>query len=237
MLSSRVAFILAALITLWPGQALAASGATGPLERRLAAWPDWSLPAPLSRPGRSDLRYPDWFSGAWWVHSLEEGSGEPIPAYPVRFLRDDRGAVVGDRAFNATQVGDALLGGQLLSVANDPANPNRQLALLRGDLELESTVIGRRSQPEPAAMARDMARENKQEFLADELTLQVLHGPGGARISRVETLSRYSLVAGTPGHELIRGEQWQATYPSPEQGLVAQASGSHHLWLLLSRSP
>jgi hypothetical protein len=75
-------------------------------------------------------------------------------------------------------------------VANDPANPNRELALLRGDLELESTVIGRRSKPEPAALAR---------------------------ISRVE--------------------QWQASYPSPEQGLVAQASGSHHLWLLLSRTP
>lgn len=237
MLSSRIAFILAALLTLWPGQVLAANGATGPLERRLTAWPDWSLPAPLSRPGHCDLRYPDWFSGAWWVHSLEEGDGEPIPAYAVRFLRDDRGELVGDRAFNATQVGDALLGGQLLSVANDPANPNRQLGLLRGDLELESTVIGRRSKPEPAAMARDMAQGDQKDFLADELTLQVLHGPGGVRISRVETLSRYRLVASTPGHELIRAEQWQASYPSPEQGLVAQASGGHHLWLLLSRSP
>ena len=231
MLSSRIAFILAALLTLWPGQALAANSATGPLERRLAAWPDWSLPAPLSRPGHSDLRYPDWFTGAWWVYSLEEGNGEPIPPYAVRFLRDDRGALVGDRAFNATQVGDALLGGQLLSVANDPANPNRQLALLRGDLELESTVIGRRSKPGTSAVAQG------NDFLADELTLQVLHGPGGARISRVETLSRYRLVASTPGHELIRAEQWQASYPSPEQGLVAHASGSHHLWLLLSRSP
>lgn len=134
-----------------------------------------------------------------------------------RFLRDDRGAVVGDRAFNATQVGEALLGGQLLSVANDPANPNRQVALLRGDLELESTVVGRRSKPEPAGVAREVTQEKDQDFLADELTLLVLHGPGGARISRVE--------------------QWQASYPSPEQRLVAQASGSHHLWLLLSRTP
>lgn len=231
MFRSRIAFILAALLSLWPTQALAAAGTTGPLERRLLAWPDWSLPAPLSRPGRSDLNYPDWFAGAWWVYSLEEGSAESIPPYPVRFLRDERGAVVGDRAFNATQVGDALLGGQLLSVANDPANPNRQLALLRGDLELESTVIGRRSQPAAAARAQG------DVFLADELALQVLHGPGGARISRVETLSRYRLVASTPGQELIRADQWQASYPSPEQGLVAHSSGGHHLWLVLSRSP
>lgn len=231
MLSSRIAFILVALLTLWPGQALAASPLDSPLQRRLEAWPAWSLPAPLSRPGRSDLRYPDWFDGAWWVLSLEEGCHEPIPPYAVHFLRDGRGTVVGDRAFNATQVGDALLGGQLLSVANDPANPNRQLALLRGDLELESTVIGRRSQSSSPALTPDV------EFLADELALQVIHGPGGARISRVETLSRYRLVSRTPGHELIRAEQWQASYPSPEQGLVARANGSHHLWLLLSRNP
>ncbi|MCP9841296.1 POLO box duplicated region [Synechococcus sp. J7-Johnson] len=231
MLSSRIAFILAALIALWPGQAMVANSGPGPLERRLVAWPEWSLPAPLSRPGRSDLRYPDWFAGAWWVHSLEEGSSAPIPPYAVRFLMDHRGAVVGDRAFNATQVGDALLGGQLLSVANDPANPNRQLALLRGDLELESTVIGRRSQGGSEAVALG------ESFLSDELALQVLHGPGGARISRVETLSRYRLVDSTPGHELIRAEQWQASYPSPEQGLVAHAGDSHHLWLLLSRNP
>lgn len=149
----------------------------------------------------------------------------------MRFLIDHHGAVVGDRAFNATQVGDALLGGQLLSVANDPANPNRQLALLRGDLELESTVIGRRSQGGSEAVVLG------DDFLSDELALQVLHGPGGARISRVETLSRYRLVASTPGHELIRAEQWQASYPSPEQGLVAHAGDSHHLWLLLSRNP
>jgi hypothetical protein len=174
MLSSRIAFILAALIALWPGQVMAASGGPGPLERRLVAWPEWSLPAPLSRPGRSDLRYPDWFAGAWWVHSLEEGSAAPIPPYAVRFLMDQHGSVVGDRAFNATQVGDALLGGQLLSVANDPANPNRQLALLRGDLELESTVIGRRSQGDSQTVALG------DSFLSDELALQVLHGPGGA---------------------------------------------------------
>jgi hypothetical protein len=59
-------------------------------------------------------------------------------------------------------------------------------------------------------------------FLADELALQVLHGPGDPRVSRVETLSRYRLVG--PDH--IDAEQWQASYGSPGEGLVAPAQRS-----------
>jgi hypothetical protein len=48
-------------------------------------------------------------------------------------------------------------------------------------------------------------------------------------VSRVETLSRYRLL--TPGR--IDGEQWQASYDSPAQGLAAAArrswSGTLHL--------
>ena len=39
------------------------------LDDRLAAWPDWSLPAPLERPGQRDLIWPDWFAGHWLVSS------------------------------------------------------------------------------------------------------------------------------------------------------------------------
>jgi hypothetical protein len=224
MVGSRIALILMALICLWPAPCLAVAPSESALAQRLAAWPAWTLPAPLSRPGRGDLLYPEWFSGTWWLYGREEGASQPIAPCQIRFLSDGHGAVVGDRAFNAARVGEALLGDQLLAVANDPANPNRQVARLRGDLELESTVVGRRS-------------ERGELFLADELALQVLHGPGGARISRVETLSRYRSVSRDPGSELISAEQWQASYPSPEQGLVARATGHHHLWLMLSRRP
>ena len=78
--------------------------------------------------------------------------------------------------------GRAVLGDALLTVQNDPANPNRQIARLSGDQQLESTVVGRRS-----------SSPNARTFLADELALQVLHGPGDPRVSRVETLSRYRL--------------------------------------------
>ena len=140
----------------------------------------------------------------------------------MHFQRNPRQQVVGDRAYNARAIGTALLGEQLLSVRNDPDNPNRQLALLQGDQQLESTVVGRRSQQAGAAL-----------FLADELALQVMHGPGDPRVSRVETLSRYQQIS----PERIEAEQWQASYGSPADGLAAAARRSWRGHLLLERLP
>jgi hypothetical protein len=174
------------------------------LELRRQAWPQWTLPAPLERPGRRNLHYPDWFAGSWEVQA-SDGS-----RYRVRFIGDGRGRVVGDR---------------LRSVADDPRNPNRQLARLAGPgsstVELESTVVGRRSEsPAP------------ELFLADELSLQVLHGAGEPAVSRVETLSRFQRL--DPDH--ISGQQWQARYPSPALGLYAGAEGSEQLEISLVRA-
>lgn len=195
------------------------SGA-GPLEARLAAWPDWNLPAPLERPGRRDLVYPEWFAGSWRAHG-DDGS-----TYPVRFLTDPSGAITGDRAFNARALAAAVVGDLLLGVDNDPANPNRQIARLRSPggtcFELESSVIGRRS-----------ARPSENVFLADELSLQVLHGPGAPRLSQVETLSRFERRADGG----IDARQWQATYPSPSEGLRSRAGSTHQSGLRLERSP
>jgi hypothetical protein len=191
-----MASILTALLTLLPARA--------------ADWPAWSLPAPLPRPGRADLVYPDWFRGRWQV-------SDAGLRYEVRFQAGNPG-VVGDRAFNAASVGRALLGGELLAVENDPANPNRQIARLAGDLWLESTVVGRRSET------------GTGRFWADELSLQVVHGPGDPRVSRVETLSRYVLEP----DGRISGEQWQATYPSPALGLAARPRHSDHHTLVLT---
>ena len=189
----------------------------GVLAERAAHWPEWRLPAPLNRPsaraGHQDLTYPDWMAGRWQVRSDDLD-------YEVRFSTDTGGAVVGDRDFNATAIGRALLGAALLQVRNDPANPNRQIALLAGDQQLESTVVGRRSES-----------SNPTDFWADELALQVLHGPGDPRVSRVETLSHYSQNPdGT-----VTTEQWQASYPSPALGLAAAASSSGHFQLTLTR--
>lgn len=201
----------------WPSLAAEAGGAGGPLAQRASQWPQWQLPAPLERPGRSDLVYPDWFLGDWQVSSSDGIS------YRVRFIPSPAG-VVGDRSFNATAVGRALLGDRLGEVANDPANPNRQIAHLRradgGRMELESTVVGRR-----------LEHPSNDALLVDELALQLLHGAGEPAVSRVETLSRFH----RQGDGSISAEQWQASYGSPAEGLGGPALRSDHLSLRLER--
>lgn len=197
--------------------AMAAPAWASTLVDRAGAWPSWSLPAPLERPGKSDLTYPSWFEGTWQVRS--DGL-----TYTVRFTRTRAGEVVGDRAFNAKAIGAALLGDSLQAVANDPANPNRQMATFKPPsgpvFSLESTVVGRRQEP-----------PSPTSFEADELALQVLHGPGDPRVSRVETLSRYELQA----NGQITADQWQATYPSPAFGVAAQPTGTDHVVLRLQK--
>lgn len=205
-----------------PAPSSAADAPAGPLERRLASWPTWSLPAPLPRPGRRDLVWPAWFTGSWEVSSTA-ATGAPLGQHwQARFVADGKGGAVADRAFNASQIGTALLGDGLISVRNDPANPNRQVTLLRGDRELESTVVGRRSaQPDGAT------------FLADELTLQVLHGAGPPRISRVEVLGRWQRLEDGS----INGEQWQGSYASPAAGLAAAVDHPQRFTLRLVPLP
>jgi len=214
MVSTVLGPILALLLALTP------AAAPSPLQQRSAAWPAWSLPAPLERPGQQDLIYPDWFLGDWRV-SANDGS-----QFTVHFQRDRRGRVVGDRAGNALAVGRAVLGEQLQAVRNDPANPNRQLARLQLDtgvlLQLESTVVGRR---------RELAGDD--ELRVDELALQVVHGPGDPAISQVETLTRFQRRS----PERIEAEQWQASYPSPAAGLGVSARSSSRLSLQLDRDP
>ena len=210
------------------------------LPARAAQWPEWSLPAPLPRPERQDLIYPAWFAGRWQVSSGAISFEARFCQQPGRGER----AVVGDRDFNALSIGKAVLGEQLLSVRSDPANPNRQIALLADRQELESQVVGRRSEV-PAVMggstaaadptaaggstADPTANSTAPEFWADELSLQVLHGPGEPRLSRVETLSHFVLQADGS----IHGEQWQASYPSPSLGLAARPTGTNNELLRL----
>jgi hypothetical protein len=193
------------------------------LEQRLNSWPDWSLPAPLPRPSnRDDLIYPDWFAGLWQVESIDlDAIDDPPLLHQARFQADRRGRLVGDRGFNATAIGRALLGEQLLKVEEDPDSANRQIARLKGDLYLETTVTGRR-QESPST----------DTFLADELVLQILHAPGPPRLSRIETLSRYNRCG-----KDICAEQWQGRYASPGESLRDQAIAQHHYRLRFTPLP
>ena len=208
------------------------------LEQRLGQWPLWQLPAPLRRAGREAPRWPTWFAGDWWVHSAAlpvpadaeaSGSGqtrpdaaseEPAP-WRVRFLERD-GAVVADRAFNAASLARTMLPGTRLQVQDDPTDPRRQLARLGPDQLLETTLLAWRVEQPSADL-----------FLNDELSLEVLRGAGPPRLSRVETLGRWQRRSDGS----IEGEQWQARYPGPDQGLIAGPVASEHLRLRLVPVP
>ena len=199
------------------------SWAQSSLGQRLDAWPDWSLPAPLPRPSTNDdLIYPDWFAGLWQVESIDlDAPDDPPLLHQARFQPDGRGRLIGDRSFNATAIDRALLGDQLLGVDEDPDSANRQIARLKGELYLETTVTGRRQEtPDP------------DSFLADELVLQILHAPGPPRLSRIETLSRYSRCG-----DAICAEQWQGRYASPGESLRDQAIAQHHYQLRFTPLP
>ena len=178
------------------------------------------MPAPLPRPrAKQDLIYPDWFLGTWQVTSEAlDDSGQPIPndrplVHEVRFLRNRRSELIGDRPFNAAAVGKALLGDQLLSVEQDPNQVNRQLARFRDDVLLETTVIGR----------RETSPQKGSDFFSDELVLQILHGPGAPRLSRIETLTHYMQCG-----EDICADQRQVSHAGPgletDQTLAGRSS-------------
>ena len=194
-----------------------------PLEQRLELWPNWTLPAPLSRPSsRDDLIYPQWFQGRWQVESIDlDALDQPAITHEARFISDSQNRLVGDRAFNAIAIGRALLGEQLLRVEDDPKSSNRQMAQLSGDRRLETTVTGRKQQSPDA-----------NTFLADELVLQILHAPGPPRLSQVETLSRYQRCGSA-----ICAEQWQGIYPPPGENLRDTIKSSHHYQLRFTPLP
>ena len=184
------------------------------LEQRFSNWPEWTLPAPLPRPrGRQDLIYPSWFDGTWEVRSEQlddqghRQSGDEPLLHQARFRLNQRGDLVGDRVFNARSIGEALLGDQLLRVEQDPDQVNRQLARLKGDRMLETTVIGR----------RESNPRKRLVFFSDELALQVLHGPAAPRISRIETLTRYERCGAA-----ICADQRQVSHAGP--GLESDGS-------------
>ncbi|MAI99278.1 MAG: POLO box duplicated region, partial [Nisaea sp.] len=215
-MESRVWMLLIGLTILLSG---GPAWAQDSLEQRLNSWPNWNLPAPLPRPSnRDDLIYPDWFEGLWQVESMDlDDPGDPPLLHQARFETDRRGRLVGDRSFNANAIGRALLGDQLMGVEEDPDSANRQIARLKGNLNLETTVTGRR-QESPTA----------DTFLADELVLQILHTPGAPRLSRIETLSRYKRCG-----EDICAEQWQARYPDPGQTITNKAVSVHRYQLTM----
>ncbi|MBE7381246.1 MAG: hypothetical protein F6J95_007530 [Leptolyngbya sp. SIO1E4] len=112
--------------------------------------------------------------------------------------------IVADRAFNGLSLARAYLGEQTVkAVKVDPHNPNRQLTILQGDRQLESTVIGR---------AVEVASD--QDFVTTEVFQQVFRGAESPYFNEVETTTAYHNLDGND--PAIEADQITAIYLSPQ---------------------
>jgi hypothetical protein len=136
-------------------------------------------------------------------------------AFPVRFItanlpqprslvptRNITG-IVSDRAFNGMSIAKAYIGSdRVQSVQVDPTNPNRQLTILKGNRQLESTITDR---------AVEAPETNR--FITTELFQQVFRGTDQPYLNQVETTTDYHRQPdrGMP----ITADQITAIYLSP----------------------
>jgi hypothetical protein len=110
--------------------------------------------------------------------------------------------IVADRAFNGLSLARAYLGEPVVkAVKVDPDNPNRQVTLLRGDRQLESTVLSRASET-----------PSNTEFITTELFQQVFRGTAQPYVNEVETTTAYHFI----DDEHIEADQVTAIYLSPQ---------------------
>ncbi|PZV08468.1 MAG: hypothetical protein DCF32_04780 [Leptolyngbya sp.] len=117
---------------------------------------------------------------------------------------------VADRAFNGFSMARAYLGTAVQAVKVDPDNPNRQVTLLEGNRQLESTVT-----------ARAVEVPGEAEFITVERFQQVFRG--GVAVpyfNEVETITAYRrATAGLGGLGLdnrVEADQVTAVYLSPQ---------------------
>lgn len=117
---------------------------------------------------------------------------------------------VADRAFNGLSMARAYLGTAVQAVKMDPNNPNRQVTLLKGDRQLESTVT-----------ARAVEEPGEAEFITVERFQQVFRG--GVAVpyfNEVEIITAYhratAVSAGLGSDNRVGADQVTAVYLSPQ---------------------
>jgi hypothetical protein len=130
----------------------------------------------------------------------------PINQSVNRFAGQDR-PIVADRAFNGLNIARAYLGeAAVLGVTVPPEDPNRQIARLRGDRQLLSTVTERASEQPDA-----------DTFIATEIARQSFVGAPQVYFNTVETTTVYrrSPLPSSQAGIAIEGDQYSAVYLSP----------------------
>lgn len=118
--------------------------------------------------------------------------------------------LVADRVFNGLNLAEATLTGTgkthkspILTIKIDPQNPNRQIALLRQEGQIVSTITGRRV---------ETPREN--QFLTTEIFQQEFRGLPQIYFNVVENTTAYTRQSGT--NPSIIADQVTAIYLSPQ---------------------
>ena len=188
------------------------------LENRENQWPEIYLPKFTFSDTSTDLIYPKWFEGNWLVTSqdLINDSEDPV-IYKVNFFNNDSNLVVGNRAKNSESIGKAIFGDDLIKVINDPQSVNNQITYLKGDLYIDSRIIGRNQ------------IQDDNVFFADEFVIQTAHKPGVSRINQVETISKFKkcdyekIKAINSKRPDICGVQYVASYGSKVGDLSVHA--------------
>jgi hypothetical protein len=143
-----------------------------------------------------------------------------VPARPLvqrRFLPQftaQAAGIVSDRAFNGMNLARAYLGDSAVkAVKVDPQDPNRQVTLLRGDRQLESTVTG-----------RAVEAPNPDTFITSEVFQQVFRGTAQPYFNRVENTTAYYRQLASPNQSsTFAADQVTAIYLSPQDPDYFQA--------------
>lgn len=130
----------------------------------------------------------------------------PAGARFQRFLplvsRDTQ--IVSDRAFNGLSLARAYLGREAVqAVKVDPSNPNRQVTLLQGGRQLESTVT-----------KRAVETLDRDTFITSEVFHQVFRGTDQPYLNEVETTTSYRQQ--TDSSSALVADQVTAIYLSPK---------------------
>ncbi|MDB9528836.1 hypothetical protein PN498_22780 [Oscillatoria sp. CS-180] len=113
--------------------------------------------------------------------------------------------IVADRAFNGLSLAQAYLGDQAVkTVKVDPKNPNRQVTFLRGDRQLESTVI-----------SRAVEVPSDERFVTTEIFQQVFRGTAQPYLNEVETTTAYQKRESDQSFS-VTADQVTAIYLAPQ---------------------
>lgn len=114
--------------------------------------------------------------------------------------------IVADRAFNSLNLAQAYLGQEAVkAVKVDPQNPNRQLTILRGDRQLESTILSRATET-----------PTKDQFITTEVFQQVFRGAPQPYFNEVETTTAYHRLSTEEDTDIVKADQVTAIYLSPQ---------------------